>query len=156
MKRYALLALSIALALGLAVGGCSTTPKASTTPEAAATSKEMTAKDFTAEAKKNICEISVSDAKARLDQGGYLFLDCRTAKEYKMGHVPGAMNIPRGLLEFKIDKKVPDKKTKMVMYCKTGGRGCLATCTLCRMGYKNVENMDGGWKAWEKAGYPVE
>jgi rhodanese-related sulfurtransferase len=156
MKRYALFVLSIALALGLAVGGCSTTPKASTTSGAAATSKEMTAKDFTAEAKKNICEISVADAKARLDQGGYLFLDCRTEKEYKMGHVPGAMNLSRGLLEFKIDKKVPDKNTKIVMYCKTGGRGCLATCTLCRMGYKHVENMDGGWKAWEKAGYPVE
>ena len=120
MKRYALFVLSIALALGLAVGGCSTTPKASTTSGAAATSQEMTAKDFMAEAKKNICEISVADAKARLDQGGYLFLDCRTEKEYKMGHVPGAMNIARGLLEFKIDKKVPDKNTKIIMYFKTG------------------------------------
>ncbi|MCP4722359.1 MAG: sulfurtransferase [Desulfobacteraceae bacterium] len=116
----------------------------------------MTAKDFVGDAKKNICEVSVSEAKALLDKGGYLFLDCRTSKEFKMGHVPGAMNIPRGLLEFKIDKKIPDKATEIVMYCKKGSRGCLATCTLCRMGYKNTRNMDGGWAAWEKAGYPVE
>jgi rhodanese-related sulfurtransferase len=51
---------------------------------------------------------------------------------------------------------VPDKSTQIVMYCKKGGRGCLAACTLCRMGYQNVVNMDGGWLAWEKAGYPVE
>ena len=118
--------------------------------------KDMTATDLVGEAKKNICEVSVSDAKALLDKGGYIFLDCREPKEFKMGHVPGAMNIPRGLLEFKISKKVPDKNANIVMYCKKGGRGCLATCTLCRMGYKNVNNMAGGWMAWEKAGYPVE
>jgi len=121
-----------------------------------AVAKDMTAKELVAEAKKNICEVSVSEAKDLLDKGGYIFLDCRTRKEFKMGHIPGAMNIPRGLLEFKISKKIPDKNAKIAMYCKSGGRGCLATCTLCRMGYKNVKNMAGGWKAWEKAGYPIE
>ncbi|MDD9302258.1 MAG: hypothetical protein HUK40_07885 [Desulfobacter sp.] len=118
--------------------------------------KDMTAKDLVGEAKKSICEVSVSEAKALFDKGGYIFLDCRTKKEFKMGHVPGAMNIPRGLLEFKIDKKIPDKTAEIVMYCKKGSRGCLATCTLCQMGYKNTKNMGGGWMAWEKAGYPVE
>jgi len=121
-----------------------------------AIAKDMTAKDLVGEAKKNICEVSVVEAKASLDKGEYVFLDCRTKKEFKMGHIPGAINIPRGLLEFKIAKKVPDKNAKIVMYCKVGGRGCLATCTLCRMGYKNAVNMGGGWKAWEKAGYPIE
>ena len=121
-----------------------------------AIAKDMTAKDLVGEAKKSICEVSVAEAKACLDKGGYIFLDCRTKKEFKMGHIPGCMNIPRGLLEFKIAKKVPDKNANIVMYCKSGGRGCLATCTLCKMGYKNVKNMDGGWKAWEKAGYPIE
>lgn len=121
-----------------------------------AIAKDMTVTDLVSDAKKDICEVSVSEAKALLDGGGYLFLDCRTSKEFKMGHVPGAMNIPRGLLEFKIDKKIPDKATEIVMYCKKGSRGCLATCTLCKMGYKNTKNMDGGWAAWEKAGYPVE
>ena len=121
-----------------------------------AIAKDMTAKDLVAEAKKSICEISVSEAKVLLDEGGYIFLDCRTSKEFKMGHIPGSMNIPRGLLEFKTPKKITDKTAQIIMYCKTGGRGCLSTCTLCKMGYKNAKNMDGGWKAWEKAGYPVE
>jgi rhodanese-related sulfurtransferase len=121
-----------------------------------AVAKDMTAKELVAEAKKDICEVSVSEAKALLDKGGLIFLDCRTSKEFKMGHIPGAMNIPRGLMEFKIAKKIPDKNAKIAMYCKSGGRGCLATCTLCKMGYKNVKNIDGGWKAWEKAGYPIE
>ena len=144
MKRSILFLFVLALVSTLAL----------TAPVAVA--KDMTAKELVTEAKKNICEVSVSDAKALLDKGGYIFLDCREPKEFKMGHVPGAMNIPRGLLEFKITKKVPDKNAKIAMYCKSGGRGCLATCTLCRMGYKNVKNMAGGWKAWEKAGYPIE
>jgi len=121
-----------------------------------AMTKEMGADDFVAEAKKDVCEISVSDAKGVLDKGGCVFLDCREPKEYKMGHVPGAVNIPRGLMEWKVSKKIPDKTAKIVVYCKVGGRGCLSACTLCRMGYKNVVNIAGGWQAWEKAGYPVE
>ena len=121
-----------------------------------AMAKDMAAKDFVAEAKKDICEVSVSDAKGTLDKGGCVFLDCREPKEFKMGHVPGAVNIPRGLMEWKVSKKIPDKNAKIVVYCKVGGRGCLSTCTLCRMGYKNVVNIAGGWKAWEKAGYPVD
>ena len=144
MKRHRLFVFVIALIASLVL----------TAPMAAA--KDMTKEDMVTEAKKNICEVSVSESKTLLDNGDYLFLDCREPKEFKMGHIPGAVNIPRGLLEFKISKKVPDKNTKIVMYCKSGGRGCLATCTLCRMGYKNVKNMDGGWLAWEKAGYPVE
>ena len=118
--------------------------------------EDMTAKDLLNEAKKTVCEVSVAEAKALLDKGGYLFIDCRTSKEFKMGHIPGAMNIPRGLLEFKINSKVEDKSTKIIMYCKSGGRSCLATCTLCRMGYENTTSLDGGWKAWVKAGYPIE
>ena len=121
-----------------------------------ALAKDMTAKDLVAEAKKNIASISVSDAKALLDKGGVTFLDCREPKEYKSGHIPGAVNVPRGLLEFKIGKKIPDKNAQIIMYCKSGGRGCLACESIGKMGYKNVKNMDGGWKAWAKAGYPVE
>ena len=64
---------------------------------------DMTAKDFIKEAKKAITEISVADAKAVMDSGKVeVILDCRTAKEFKKGHVPKAVNIPRGLLEFKV------------------------------------------------------
>ncbi|MBW1857716.1 MAG: hypothetical protein JRI42_05500 [Deltaproteobacteria bacterium] len=123
---------------------------------ALALAKDMTAKDLVAEAKKNIASISVSDAKALFDKGGVTFLDCRDQKEFKSGHIPGAVNISRGLLEFKIAKKISDKNAQIIMYCKSGGRGSLASNSIGKMGYKNVKNMDGGWKAWAKAGYPVE
>ena len=144
MKRHARFILVLTLVVSLVL----------TVSMAAA--KDMTAEDMVNEAKKSVCEVSVSEAKELLDSSEYLFLDCREPKEFKMGHIPGAVNIPRGLLEFKISKQVPDHNTKIVMYCKSGGRGCLATCTMCRMGYKNVKNMAGGWLAWEKAGYPIE
>jgi rhodanese-related sulfurtransferase len=144
MKKRSLFVTLLALVFALMVG----------MPQALAS--DMTADDLVKEAKKNVCEISVSEAKGFLDNGGYIFLDCREPKEYKMGHIPGAMNIPRGLMEFKVTKKIPDKNSKIAVYCKVGGRGCLSACTLCRMGYKNVKNIGGGWQAWVKAGYPVE
>lgn len=145
MKRFSAWTLAMALVFGLMAGGCATAPQ-----------KDMTSQDLVDEAKKSVCEITVAEAKEILDKGEFLFLDCREPKEYKMGHIPGAMNIPRGLLEFKIAKKVPEKNQNMVVYCKTGGRSCLSACTLCRMGYKNMKSMAGGWKAWEKAGYPID
>ncbi len=117
----------------------------------------MTAKDFVKEAKKAVTEISVVNAKAAIDSGKVqVVLDVRTAKEFKKGHLPKAVNIPRGLLEFKATKKIPNKDAFIICYCKSGGRSCLSTCTLGEMGYKNVKSMAGGWKAWVKAGYPIQ
>ena len=100
--------------------------------------------------------MSVSEAKAKLGKSGIVFLDVREPKEFKAGHIPGAINIPRGLAEFKIEKQIPDKNTKIIIYCKTGGRACLSAANLKKMGYKNITNITGGWEAWNKAGYPVE
>jgi rhodanese-related sulfurtransferase len=144
MKKFAVLALVLTFGFGLIAGGCATQKK------------DLTVDEMVKEAKASVCEITVSEAKGFLDKGGHLFIDCREPKEFKMGHIPGAVNIPRGVMEFKIAKQVPDKNEPVVLYCKSGGRGCLATCTLCRMGYRNVKNIDGGWLAWEKAGYPIE
>jgi len=121
-----------------------------------ALAEDMTADDFKKEALKHITTITVSEAKASLDKGGVTFLDVRTETEFKKGHVPGAINLPRGKLEFMIDKKITDKNAQVVLYCKSGDRSTLATYTLVKMGYKNLKSMDGGWKAWTKAGYPVE
>ena len=143
MKRHFLLSLAVAFLVSLTF--CA--------PMALA--KDMTAKDMVGEAKKNICEVSVSESKALLDKGGYIFLDCREPKEFKMGHVPGAVNIPRGLLEFKIGKAIPDKNANIILYCRTGARSALATRVLNEMGYVNAKNMAGAFKAWGTAGYPV-
>ena len=123
---------------------------------ATASMADMTGKDFVKDAKTRIKEISIEQAKAELAAGKAIFLDVRTAKEYKKGHVPKAVFMQRGLLEFKVAGKLPDKNAKVIVYCKTGGRSSLATDTLQKMGYKNVVSMAGGWVAWSKAGYPVE
>ncbi len=144
MKKYKVLIFAILLGLSFVVSGYTTTTKV------------MTTKELVAEANEHITNVPASVAKALLDKGGHIFLDVRTAREYKMGHIPGAIHINRGLLEFTINNQVPDKNARIVAYCKVGGRGSLAAYTLVRMGYKNITNIEGGWVAWEKAGYPVE
>jgi rhodanese-related sulfurtransferase len=118
--------------------------------------KDMTAKDLVDEAKKSVVSISVDKAKAMLGKSGVIFLDVREPKEYKAGHVPNAINIPRGLIEFKVTSKIPDKAAQIIIYCKSGGRACLTAFNLTRMGYTNIKNIDGGWQAWSRKGYPVE
>ena len=144
-KRFmrGILALSLLIALAL--------PFACTT-----TTETMTTKEMEAKARECIEEISVADAKGELDAGKAIFLDVREPDEYEKGHIPNAKHLPRGLIEYKIEKTIPDKSARVIAYCKVGGRGCLATDTLCRLGYTNVANMAGGWKAWVNAGYPVE
>ena len=144
MKKYSVLVIALFLGFSFIVSGNATTPAV------------MTAKDLVAEANKHITNVPVSIAKELFDEGGYIFLDVRTAKEYKMGHIPGAVHIERGLLEFQINNQIPDKNAQLVVYCKVGGRGSLAAHTLVRMGYTNVVNIEDGWVAWEKSGYPVE
>jgi len=144
MKKYTVLAFVFLFGFSLIISGCTTTPKV------------MTTKDLVAEANEHVTNIPVSLAKELFDEGGYIFLDIRTAKEYKMGHIPDAIHIERGLLEFKINNQVPDKNAQIVVYCKVGERGSLAAHTMARMGYKNVINIEDGWVAWKKDGYPVE
>ena len=116
--------------------------------------QDMTARDFYVEAQKNIKEISVEEAKALM--GKALFLDVRTKDEFIRGHIPGTEFLQRGLLEVAVSRKIPDKETHIVVYCGSGVRSGLATYTLKQMGYKNAENMQGGWNAWRRAGFPVE
>ena len=142
MKKF-FLALALLLSLGLVFSPVTL-------------AKNLTKKDLVREAKKQICEVSPAEAKAMIGKPGTVLIDCREPNEFKEGHIPGAINIPRGLLEFKIEKAVPDRETKIIIHCKTGGRASLACCSLCRMGYKNVVSIQGGWKAWVKAGYPTE
>jgi rhodanese-related sulfurtransferase len=118
---------------------------------------DKTAADLVNEAKEKICEISAAEAKEKIDSGAPLFvLDVREPDEFEKGHIPKAINIPRGLLEFKVASKIPNKDAHILAYCKSGGRSCLACSTLLELGYKNAVSIAGGWQAWLKEGYPVE
>lgn len=137
-----ILALSLLLALVLSFG--------------CAAKKPITTQEMLVEARKHIEEISVAEAKAELDSGKAIFLDVREPAEWEKGHIPKAKHLPRGLLEFKVAEAIPDKSARIVAYCKSGGRSSFATERLGRLGYTDVASMAGGWKAWVKAGYPVE
>lgn len=108
-----------------------------------------TALDLVKEAKAQIREVSVEEAK-RLLEADAIALDVRELIEYETGHIPGAHHISRGMLEFMIANHPAfnDKSRSIVVYCKSGGRSALATATLVQLGYTNVCSMMGGFDAW--------
>jgi len=113
-------------------------------------------KDMVAKAKVSIQKVSAADVKAMIDKKDkVIYLDVRDAGEFAAGHLPGAMNISRGTLEFNVFNKIQDQNAKIIVYCKTAGRSTLATKTLNDLGYKNAILMDAQFEDWVKAGYPV-
>src|SRR5205085_2984525 len=108
-----------------------------------------------AEAKKNITEISPQDAAAKLKSGDVVIVDVRDKDEWDEGHIAGALHMSRGTIELDIEEKVPDTNAMIICHCGGGGRGALATESLQKMGYKNVRNMSGGFKAWKAASLPM-
>ncbi len=116
----------------------------------------MTALELVAEAKAKITEIDLVMAQAALPQS--LLLDVREPGEFAAGHLPGAVNIPRGLLEFKIGEhpQLSKRDANILIYCKTSGRAALAALNLQRMGYSAVRSINGGFDAWNQANLPVE
>ena len=108
------------------------------------------------DAKKRIKEESFRETKRRLDAGEKIILvDTREDVEWARGHIPGAIHLGRGIIERDIEKTVPDKDAPLVLYCGGGLRSALAADNLQKMGYRNVISMDGGWRGWTDAGFPV-
>jgi rhodanese-related sulfurtransferase len=108
------------------------------------------------DAKAHVKETNVPDVKRRMDAGEKLLLvDVREDNEWVEGHVPGAVHLGRGVIERDIEARVPQPDTKLILYCGGGFRSALAAENLQKMGYTNVESMDGGWKGWVQAGLPV-
>ena len=107
-----------------------------------------------ADAKKNVTEISPQDAAAKLKGGEAVIVDVREMDEWDEGHIPGAIHMSRGTIEFDIEEKLPDTNATIICHCGGGGRSALAAESLQKMGYKNVRSMAGGFKAWKAAGLP--
>jgi rhodanese-related sulfurtransferase len=108
------------------------------------------------DAKSRIKEEDFRDTKKRLDAGEKIIMvDTREDSEWSRGHIPGAIHLGRGVIERDIEKTVPDKETTVVLYCGGGYRSALAADNLQKMGYRNVISMDGGWRGWTEAGFPI-
>ena len=109
------------------------------------------------DAKKRIRETNVADVKRRMDAGEkFVLVDVREESEWAQGHLPGAIHLGKGIIERDIEQRAPDTGARIILYCGGGFRSALAADNLQKMGYRNVESMDGGWKGWTGAGLPTQ
>jgi molybdopterin/thiamine biosynthesis adenylyltransferase/rhodanese-related sulfurtransferase len=108
------------------------------------------------EARQLVPEVSPDEVAARLKNVQRpVVLDVREREEYRQGYVPGALPLPRGFLEMRVEETVPDKTQPIVAYCAGGTRSLLAGRILKELGYTNVTSMRGGFTAWKNQGLPV-
>ena len=108
------------------------------------------------DAKTRVKEADFRDIKKRLDAGEKMILvDTREDNEWAKGHIPGAVHLGKGVIERDVETAVPNKNATLVLYCGGGFRSALAADNLQKMGYKNVISMDGGWRGWTEANFPV-
>lgn len=109
-----------------------------------------------AEAKARIKELTAAETMAQQRANpGLVLLDCREPNEFNLGRIPGALCIPRGILETNIEGAVPRDRS-VVIYCASGNRSAFAADTLQQMGYRDVASMSGGFRGWVDAGGEVE
>jgi rhodanese-related sulfurtransferase len=107
------------------------------------------------DAKSRIREITI-DEYQEMPVGEHVLVDTREDGEWQAGHAAGAVHLSKGIIERDIESKVPDKSTKLVLYCGGGYRSALAADNLRKMGYEHAISLDGGWRAWQAAGLPIE
>ena len=109
------------------------------------------------DAKSRIKEIDIDAYKKMVAaKESHVLVDTREDSEWDAGHVSGAVHLGKGVIERDIEAKVPDKSTKIVLYCGGGFRSALAADNLQKMGYTNAISLDGGWRALKESGLPVE
>jgi len=118
--------------------------------------------DKVAAAKSAVPAIAPEEAVKLLGREDVLFVDVRDAEEVaQSGKVAGALNVSRGMLEFRADDTTPyhnpafSRDKTVILYCASGGRSALGGKALMEMGYAKVKNL-GGFKAWADSGLPVE
>ncbi len=109
-------------------------------------------RDLLNQVKAEISEVDSPEASA-LAGNGTLFVDVRERDEWEEGHIPGAVHVPRGFLESRIEQVAPDRGQHIVVYCAGGARSAFATRTLQELGYTNVVNLAGGYTDWKRNGF---
>jgi rhodanese-related sulfurtransferase len=108
-------------------------------------------------AKNRIQEIDIAEYQ-RLRAAGevHVLIDTRENDEWEAGHAAGAIHLGKGIIERDIETQVPRKDAKLVLYCGGGYRSALAADALRQMGYSNAVSLDGGWRALQASGLPLE
>jgi rhodanese-related sulfurtransferase len=121
-------------------------------------------KDFVADAKTRIREIGAADAAEAIKKNpNTLVLDVREPAEWAEGHLPGALLVPRGMLEAKADleyanrePRLADRSQPIIVHCASAARSAMAADVLQQMGFTNVRSLAGGIVAWKEKGLPIE
>src|SRR5207244_2382086 len=116
-----------------------------------------TYRELLAQVKAQIDEIDSGRAHELLASGEPpALLDVRERDEWDEGHIPGAVHLPRGSLESRIERVAPDRERPIVVYCSAGNRSAFAAKTLDELGYADVRSLVGGFTEWKRNGYPTQ
>src|SRR5437660_8125665 len=97
-----------------------------------------------------IAEVDAAKARDLIDTGDPVIVDVREQDEWDEGHLPGAIHIPRGNLESRIETAVPDRSRQVVLYCAAGNRSAFAAKTLEELGYEDAVSLAGGFTDWKR------
>jgi molybdopterin/thiamine biosynthesis adenylyltransferase/rhodanese-related sulfurtransferase len=106
--------------------------------------------------RSEISEIDATHARERIESGEPVVVDVREQDEWDEGHIPGAVHVPRGNLESRIERLAPDTSRPVVVYCSAGNRSAFAAKTLTDLGYEDVVSLAGGFTDWKRNGFPVQ
>jgi molybdopterin/thiamine biosynthesis adenylyltransferase/rhodanese-related sulfurtransferase len=115
-----------------------------------------TYRELLGQVRSEIEEIDATQARELVERGEPLLLDVREQSEWDEGHIPGAVHVPRGHLESRIERTAPDPARPIVVYCSAGNRSAFAAKTLGELGYEDVTSLAGGFTDWKRNGFPVE
>jgi rhodanese-related sulfurtransferase len=109
------------------------------------------------EAKSRVKETDIAGYKKMVADGSRpVLIDVREDSEWAAGHAAGAIHLGKGVIERDIETKIPEKGAKLVLYCGGGFRSALAADALRQMGYTDAISLDGGWRAYQQSGLPIE
>src|SRR6266542_3417124 len=112
--------------------------------------------DLVEEARTQIREVTPAEVRRMIEaKEDVVYLDVREPNEWNLGHIPGAMHLPRGNIESKVEGML-DRSKKIVVYCARGNRSALAALTMKQMGYEHVASMRDGMAGWADVDGPID
>jgi molybdopterin/thiamine biosynthesis adenylyltransferase/rhodanese-related sulfurtransferase len=115
-----------------------------------------TYRELLQQTRSEISEIDATQARERIESGEPVVVDVREQDEWDEGHIAGAIHVPRGHLESRIERLAPDTSRPVVVYCSAGNRSAFAAKTLSELGYEDVVSLAGGFTDWKRNGFPVQ
>jgi sulfur-carrier protein adenylyltransferase/sulfurtransferase len=115
-----------------------------------------TYRELLQQVRAEISEVDAARARELVDSGEPIVVDVREQDEWDEGHIPGAVHIPRGHLESRIERTAPDPTRPVLVYCSVGNRSAFAARTLEQLGYEDVVSLAGGFTDWKRNGLPVD